>query len=230
MSDDRTTGHDPAAERVLALRPLQGDAGDVQQYLATVTTQCHARLRCWAQSLVGEGEADDVVQDALLRFWRRMERTPAAERPLDPYPQLARIVHDVARERHRDRSRRRNILTRVGGAATSYAAAHISSPFISGVRHWMTPGRRLELQEIDPLLRSAIDTLSERGREVFLLSSLEGMDTGEISAVLAISKAGVRQHMSRAIRELRAQLERAGVVRRGGARPTKGGHTTEVTA
>lgn len=230
MSDERTSRPDAASERVIPLHISAAGDGDTEQYLAAVMTQYHARLVYWAQSLVGADDADDVVQDALLRFWRRFQRLPAAARPLDPYPQLARLVHDVASERHRDRSRRQNILARIGGAVTHYTATHISSPFISGVRQWMTPGRSLELRQLDPILTSAINALPERSRDVFILVASEGMTYGQVGQLLGITAAGVRQHMVRANQRLRSRLEREGITRRPRGRKAKDADNAEVVS
>lgn len=53
----------------------------------------------------------------------------------------------------------------------------------------------------------ALDALPARQREVFALRQLEGHSTDETAALLGLSTGSVKQHLFRAIRQLRMALE-----------------------
>ncbi|MBK6457173.1 MAG: RNA polymerase sigma factor [Gemmatimonadetes bacterium] len=205
MSDDLSIRPPEPTRGSLPLVPSAGVPGDDDR-MAAITTQLYPRLLAWAHSLVRAGEGDDVVQDALLRFWRREMRRPAHEANPNPSATLMQLVHDVAREQTRDTSRRDGTLKRLRGSVTAYVATHISSPFISGERHWMTPGRERERREIDPAIAAAIDALPRRQREVFILVAGHELSFEEAGATLKLGASTVRAHYARANDKLRDML------------------------
>jgi len=208
MSDDLSIQipRTPEPSRgILPLVPSAGTPGDDDR-MAAITTQLYPRLLAWAHSLVRAEEGDDVVQDALLRFWRREMRRPADQANPNPSATLMQLVHDVARERARDTTRRAGTLQRLRGSVTAYAATHISSPFISGVRHWMAPGREHERGEIDPAIAAAIDALPRQQRAVFILVAGHELSFEEAGATLKLGASTVRAHYARANGKLRAML------------------------
>jgi RNA polymerase sigma factor (sigma-70 family) len=78
-----------------------------------------------------------------------------------------------------------------------------------------SPGPQ-ERFELSAQLASALTTLSEREREVIALRFGGELTGPEIAAVLSLSLANVQQIASRALRKLRAQLERDGAPADGG--------------
>lgn len=188
--------------------------------VAALTASMCGPMRAWAVSVVGEEEADDIVQEALLRYWRRRSREQQDQKHEqtggdacgnDKYDSNLRVVlvglvRDVSSEFHRKRHRQKRVATRVGGSVSKYVAIHVSSPFISGVRRWMVPGGVGEHSDVDPTLRRAIESLPTRARQVFLLIAAHEMTCIEVATLLQLTESTVRAQMSRATRTLRDRL------------------------
>jgi RNA polymerase sigma-70 factor, ECF subfamily len=72
------------------------------------------------------------------------------------------------------------------------------------------PERQMFATELRGLLESAIDTLPDGAREVFVLRDVEGLDTAEAAECLGVSEDVVKTRLSRARTALRrVLLERA---------------------
>ncbi len=208
MSDDLSIDVPRPQDPARGTPPLVQLAGapDHDDRMAAIVTQLYPRLLAWAHSLVSAEEGKDVVQEAMLRFWRREMRRPANETNPNPSATLMQLVHDVAREQARDTARRDGTLKRLRGSISAYVATHISSPFISGVRNWMTPGREGERQEVDPALAAAIDALSPQQRIVFILIAGHEMSYVEAAKTLKIDASTARSNYARANARLRELL------------------------
>jgi RNA polymerase sigma-70 factor (ECF subfamily) len=144
------------------------------------------RARRLAWRLVGgdEGAADDVVQEAFAKACRGLASFRAEARP---ETWLHRIIVNEAASHHR-RTRLRRLL----GLAVSREPEPTAPQ----------PG--------DPALRrriaSAIDRLSRRQREVFVLVHLEQYTVSEAAMLLGKSEGSIKQHLHRALRRLRDEL------------------------
>ena len=69
------------------------------------------------------------------------------------------------------------------------------------------PDGRLADDEFSRALEGALERLSLRQRQVFLLRAWEGLDVGETSKALGIGRGSVKTHYSRARSALRESLE-----------------------
>jgi RNA polymerase sigma factor (sigma-70 family) len=133
-------------------------------------------------------EAEDVVQEVLMRMWKKWDSIETARRR----PHALVSVHHAVTDRHRAAERRRKhwplVVMEFG---RSRWAAH--DPFendFQGVRelNWM------------------LEKLSPRQREVLLLTA-DGFDAEAIADALGMDPTSVRTHLSRARQKLRGQLE-----------------------
>jgi RNA polymerase sigma-70 factor (family 1) len=68
------------------------------------------------------------------------------------------------------------------------------------------PQKTLEYRELENLLKQAIDKLSARQQEVYRLSRVEGFSHKEIAEKLGISIDVSREHLSKALRNIRTFL------------------------
>lgn len=146
-----------------------------EDFAGFVDAHLPALHRCAAR-LVGVNEADDVVQEALVRAWRRRSTYDAARG--EPLPWLLAIVRDRAR-RHRSRS-------------------HPQLALVEGDRAAM-----LEPADLD--LERAMSKLSPRQREVVDLYYVVDLDVATVAAVMGCATGTVRAtlHQARAaLREL----------------------------
>ncbi|WP_246160645.1 RNA polymerase sigma factor [Nocardioides humilatus] len=134
-------------------------------------------LHRYAARLVGPADADDVLQEALVRAWRR--RSTYDERRGTPLPWLIAIVRDRA---GRHRTRRRDHLELA--AADGPAAA----------------------RDPDLDLERAIRALPPRQREAVDLYYFVDLDVAAIAAVMGCAPGTVRATLHQARAALRAQI------------------------
>lgn len=134
-----------------------------------------------ARSVIGDAEAEDCVQDALVAAWHAL---PELEDPARFRGWLARIVFRRALRASRW-SRLRTALTL-----------------------WREPivGSREPEAEMDAA--RLLESLPPRQRAVVHLTIVEGMSDSEIGHVLSISPATVRAHRRRARESVEQRLKR----------------------
>jgi RNA polymerase sigma-70 factor (ECF subfamily) len=141
-----------------------------------------AVLMAIAGRLVGADEAADIVQEALLRAWRRWSTFDPAKGTLRAW--LAAITVDRAR-RHRG-SARKNVRT-LGDLPD------------------------LPVQDIDHAQRLVIEgvvrSLPPRQREVVVLFYLADLSIDQTALALGLRPGSVKAHLAAARTKLRAALE-----------------------
>ncbi len=171
------------AELVTAARQ-----GDILAYSALVERHW-ARLVRLARSVVGDLDAEDVVQDSLVAAHGKLAglREPGSFLPW--------MMRSVVRAGVR-RSRRRAWLVPLA------AVADPPDP---------RPASQVEEVNVD----MALAGLAPRQRAVMHLTVVEGMSDSEIGLALDIDAASVRSHRRRARERLREVMTPAG----GGGRP-----------
>ena len=134
-------------------------------------------LHRYAARLVGPADADDVVQESLVRAWRRWSTYD--ERRGAPLPWLIAIVRDRG-SRHRTRRRDHLELAAVDGAAPRHDP------------------------EVD--LERAIRALPPRQREAVDLYYFVDLDVAAIAEVMGCAPGTVRATLHQARAALRAQI------------------------
>lgn len=155
-----------------------------------------ALVRAWWAPLVGYATrmvdntdaAEDVVQEAFIRFWEKRADWRSGTVPrvllytLTRNLALNRRKFDAVRERSR--------------SARRY-------PFPRAIA---TPVEEVEGEELRGALTKAIDRLSPRRREVLLLSRVEGLTRSEIAQVTGLSPQSVANCLVSALADLRNAL------------------------
>jgi RNA polymerase sigma-70 factor (ECF subfamily) len=150
-------------------------------------------LRRYAWSLLrNTDDADDLVQDCLVRALDRLATDPAitAVRPW-----LFTIMHNVFVSSWRTTRRRRAMMQ--GGA-------------VEIVEVSVGPEQDGALARRD--LLAGLDQLTDDQRQVLLLASVEGLEYREIASILGIPVGTVMSRLSRARDNLHAHMD-------GGKRP-----------
>ena len=173
-------------DETLALRIAAGD----QRAFSEIVRRHGGRLRALAHRFTGGGaEADDIVQETFLSFWRTASRWQPGGPPLGAY--LTRI----AVNRAIDGDRRRKVRRFFG----LEDAGEIADPEVAADDRL---GGKNELKAVS----GYIAVLPARQRAAILLAADGERSNAEIGAAMGLSVGGVEQLLVRARRTLRTRL------------------------
>jgi RNA polymerase sigma factor (sigma-70 family) len=154
----------------------------VERDFAHLAAQARPRVVAVASRLVGADEAEDVVQEALLRGYLALSTLRDAER-FDAW--LCGIAINVAKMRLRTRAARERALA---GLADG------------------NPAPAPDESELLALVRDAVDVLPESRRDVVLMHYVDDLSCEEIARVLGTTPGAVRVRLHRARAQLRNRL------------------------
>ena len=157
--------------------------------------KCYANLLFYATRIVGDEEAEDVVQDVFVELWWRKDSIEMGE-------QISAFLYRAVYTRALNVLKHREVVN-------DYEAAMLE---IQKKRtEYYQPNsndvvQRIENDELRQELHEAIDKLPERCRAVFKLSYLHDMKNKEIADTLGLSLRTVEAHMYKALKCLRENL------------------------
>jgi RNA polymerase sigma-70 factor (ECF subfamily) len=178
------------ASAVLA-RARQGDS---EAFRALVERHSRAAFRLAFKMTGNEHDAEDVVQESLLRAYRHLGRFEARA---DFGTWLYRIVTNCSVELLRGRQARRD---------RAHADALDAASGIPETRMPM-PDRLAESAEIQERVAGALDRLSPLERAAFTLRHYEGRSIDEISRTLRLGTSASKHAVFRAVKKLRVALK-----------------------
>jgi RNA polymerase sigma-70 factor (ECF subfamily) len=138
------------------------------------------------------GDADDLVQAVFLEVMRAAERY---ESQYGVRSWLCGIATIMVRRHHRS-------LARLAARMAAWAG-------IEDKARIPTPCEMVEQDQAARILERALEGLSEKKREVFVLVTLEGLSGEEAASALGIPLKTVWTRLHYARRELRAALEQS---------------------
>jgi RNA polymerase sigma-70 factor (ECF subfamily) len=157
-----------------------GEDGQVLVYLAG--------LRAFIARRVADRDlVEDLVQESYLRLLARTRENPIRE----SQAYLFRIASNLLADLHR------------GGTAVLAAAEPLADDAVSTPPAQEDGRRRDDLQA---MLENALDELSPRCRQVFVMRRFDELDTGEVAARLGISHRMVQKHLIAAVNHLYKRL------------------------
>jgi RNA polymerase sigma-70 factor (ECF subfamily) len=150
-------------------------------------------------------DPSDIVQEALADAAGRLDDY-LREPPLPFYPWLRQFAWERLVKAHRRHlhARRRSVTREEPMPLPDESVRLLARQLLAGDT---SPSRRLMRDERRAELRSALQELDPKDREVLVLRHLEQMDTAEVAAVLGLSEGAVRTRQYRALLRLRALLE-----------------------
>ncbi len=152
----------------------------------------YARIYRWALARTGDGDdADDVTQETLVRLHRHIGGFDGRS---SFSTWLYQVTRSAAADLHRRRTRRDRLALRV--KSESAPATHNPRE----VRDTADEGRTSDL------VKTFLEKLSARQREVFDLVDLQGFSTVEVSAMLRMESVTVRSHLFRARKAIRKRI------------------------
>lgn len=179
---ERTTALDDATA---VARARQGDLEAYELLVAQYTAPAHR-----AAVLLGAGpDADDVVQESLVKAYRQLARY-RGESGFKAW--LLAIVANETRNLHRSRGRRDGLVLRAAAVASDVLAP---DPAESA----MAAERRQRLVE-------QLRRLDERDREVLVCRYLLDLSEAETAVTLGVPKGTVKSRTARALARLREHL------------------------
>ena len=157
----------------------------------------YPRLFFYAQKIVGEDDAEDVVEEVFADLWRRKDEVEFGEK-------VQAFLYRAVYTRCLNVLRRRNVTTRHLIWADELNEKRLEMLSYSNSEG---PFHRLANEDLHRILKQAIDELPEKCREVFRMSYLQDMHNEEIATTLELSVRTVEAHIYRALKYLRARLK-----------------------
>jgi len=173
-------------------------AGDKEAYGKLVVRHSHSLFRVAYRITGNEADADDVVQEAFLRGYRKLK---GFESRANFGTWIYRIAVHCAldRVRHR-RGEVTNWAGRVGETNDAdQEQLQVADPGAG-------PDRILLSGEIGSLQEAALHSLTATERTAFVLRHMEDRTTVEIGAALGIEPNAAKQAVFRAVQKLRRRL------------------------
>ena len=149
----------------------------------------------YAPRLVGEEEAEDVVQDVLVGILEKQDlrlQTLFCCAQAYAFMAVKNRCMGWLRMKQRMRARYDNMCIRSHDAVD-----------------YEEPQSAMEYKELESRIRNAVKSLEGRRRQVFLLSREEGCRNAEIASRLGISVNTVECHMAAALKKIRERIHAA---------------------
>ena len=189
---------DPDNELVARLR-----AGDEQAFVALVRSHHDSMIKVASSLVPSSAVAEEVVQETWLAVLRGIggfqERSSLRT-------WLFRIL--VNRARTAGEKERRSVAVADPGPAVDAARFDSSGSWASPPEQWLEDAEdRAQAGKIADRIRSAIDDLPGRQRQVVTLRDIEGMTSGEVRSVLDISEINQRVLLHRGRSRVRQVIE-----------------------
>ncbi len=153
--------------------------------------------------------AMDAVQDSMLRLVQYYRNKPADEWPALFRTILNSQINDIRRKRLLEQGKHKLVsLTGLfrGNRDDEHDSSEFELPAQERTDGITAPEIEYLAQELRQRISQALQTLSERQRQVFILREWRGMTIIETARLLGCSENSIKQHHFRAMRELRKQL------------------------
>jgi RNA polymerase sigma-70 factor (ECF subfamily) len=183
MMQDPTLSIDADAHAALLVRYAQGDPAAARMLAAELTPRMYAHSM---RVLGNAAEAEDVVQDAMVRLWRIAPEWRTGEAKVSTW--LYRVVANLCTDRLR--KRRTVPLDEVGELRDSAPSAE----------------QVLQQRDRQDALQAALGGLPDRQRQAVVLRHIDGLTNPEIAAVLDIGVEAVESLTARGKRALTKAL------------------------
>jgi len=147
-------------------------------------------------------EALDLVQDSMIKLV-----TKYADKPADEWqPLFFRILKNRIIDHQRRGTVRNRVMAWFGNKQDDEADVYDPVAAAPGPES-QQPERQVTSAAAIDSLEVAIAALPERQHQAFVLRTLDGLSVEETAEVMGCSGGSVKTHLSRALRNLRGQLE-----------------------
>ena len=150
--------------------------------------QHYSALLFYATRLVGEDDAEDIVQDALIKVWNKRDEWGELE-SIEAY--CLTVVRNLAIDRSQKKEAQNLTLT----------------PETQEMPDAQTPESQFERNEQFQLVHRLVNELPEKQRTIVQLRDIEGKSYKEIAEVLDVSPQTVAYRIQQALKLLRVSLK-----------------------
>ncbi|MBK5255145.1 MAG: sigma-70 family RNA polymerase sigma factor [Vicinamibacteria bacterium] len=177
--------------------PSSVGVADDEGFRTLVTSHARSLHRLAYRMTRNEQDAEDVVQEALLKAYRGLERF---ENRSEMSTWLHRITTNCAYDLLRKRQRR----AEDDFPETDAEADAVTTSLVSSLPG---PDQTAHALDIRRLVNESMERMSATERTAFVLRHFEGHTLEHIGATLGISLAATKQSVFRAVRKVRQDLE-----------------------
>jgi RNA polymerase sigma-70 factor, ECF subfamily len=160
--------------------------GDAAAFRALVDRHVSGALAVARRMLRDDAEAEDVVQEALLRLWRSSDALEVGPHGVRPW--LRRVVSNLCVDRMRS-GKRLSVVEEVPEEVEP--ATQVAD---------------LEAQDVTRRVDTALKALPDRQRMALTLFHYEGLSQIEVGRIMDVSDEAVESLLARARRSLKAAL------------------------
>ena len=139
-------------------------------------------------------DAEELTIEAFFKAYRALDNWKPQAR-FSTW--LYKIAHNLSIDFHRAKSRRQ---------AYSLDDEEFVLEEPTAVDLWSNPEWKIEEKDRHRVIREAIDQLSPKQKEVFMLNRYQGLQIKEITEVLGMAEGTVKIHLHRAVKKLQTLL------------------------
>lgn len=164
--------------------------GDVLAFDRVYELYSHKLFSFVFKILKNEAEADDIVQEVFVKIWESRHK-------LEDYKLVNSYIFTIAYNNSIDLIRKRINNTKYLEHLKNSAVINVTPNVIS----------QIEFNELNIHAEKLIANLPERQKQVYLLHREEGLTYPEIAEKLGISKNTVENHMVKALKYLRQNMD-----------------------
>jgi RNA polymerase sigma factor (sigma-70 family) len=143
----------------------------------------HKLFRLSLRMLGSQDEAEDSVQDAMIKLWTRREE-------LKNYSSIEAFAMTMTKNICLDRIRSR-----------SFQTERLTDRQASMLQH--DPGDIMEKSDFAGFVRRIIETLPDQQKSIMHLRDIEGMEYEQIAEVMGLNINAIRVNLSRARKKVR---------------------------
>ena len=164
--------------------------GDMLAFDRVYELYSHKLFSFVFKMLKNEAEADDIVQEVFVKIWESRHK-------LEDYKLLNSYIFTIAYNNSIDLIRKRISNIKYLEHLKNSAVIDFTPTFIS----------QIEFNELNIKAEELVANLPERQKQVYLLHREEGLTYHEIAEQLGISKNTVENHMVKALKYLRQNMD-----------------------
>lgn len=164
--------------------------GDVLAFDLVYELYSHKLFSFVFRILKNEAEADDIVQEVFVKIWESRHK-------LEDYKLLNSYIFTIAYNNSIDLIRKRINNAKYLEHLKNSAVINVTPNVIS----------QIEFNELNIQSEKLIENLPTRQKQVYLLHREEGLTYPEIAERLGISKNTVENHMVKALKYLRENMD-----------------------